>query len=246
MLGGGALGGDPALLFEEIMTEVLTLLMENLHPIMILSGLITILILCIAFRIRRKKPLAEIHLVPTSPIAPSTGLFSLLFGVALQAVVVITISFLPLSAELMDSLTESSLLLSGGPILVQFLNAAIVTPFVEELVFRGLVFTRLSRGMRTGAAVVLSAILFGTAHGTVIGFLYATLLGLVFAALMRRHGNSFFTSFLCHMGFNGASFLLTMVPDNQLLILAIYFASIAAALLLAYLLFRKPAEKTDA
>ncbi len=228
----------------EAFTEaVLGIFVENIHPLLILSGLLTILILCLSFRMRKKNPVTEMHL---SPVAPVTGVLSVLFGIALQAVVVITISLLPLSPELLADFTANSAILEGGNPIVQFLSVAIVTPLIEEMIFRGLVFTRMSQGMRISAAVALSALVFGWAHGHIIGFIYATFLGVIFALLMRRHGNSFLAPFLCHAGFNGASFLMAIVPDNTLVILMIYFVAIAAALLLGYLLLRKPAAGQDA
>ena len=136
-------------------------------------------------------------------------------------------------------------LLSGGNPVIQFLNVAIMTPFIEEMIFRGLIFTRLSRGMRQGTAILLSALFFGMAHGHVVGFIYATLLGVIFAFLMKKHRDSILAPFLCHMGFNGTSFLITLLPDNTLLILAVYLIGIAAALLLGYFLFRKSAETNE-
>lgn len=235
MLTSGLFLEDEAVFME----EYLSLFIENMHPLMILSALLTVLLLCLSFRIRRKNPITEMHLFPASPLY---GGLSVLFGIALQAVVVITISLLPLSPELLAEMEANSALLEGGNPIVQFLNVAIVTPFLEEMIFRGLVFTRMSQGMKTGAAVALSALVFGWAHGSIISFLYAALLGVLFALLMRRHGNSILTPFLCHAGFNGASFLMTLVPDNTLIILIIYFIAIAAALLLGYLLFRKPSR----
>ncbi len=238
MFSSGILTGEN---FEEIyadmFAQVMNLLTDNIHSLLLLSGLLTVLVLCISFRVRRKSPLVEMHVRPVKPLF---ALLALLFGVALQAVIVITLSLLPLPQHIIDSFNANGELLTSGPILLQILNVAILTPIVEEITFRGLLFTRFRRGMKTGLAVVLSAIVFGAAHGSLLGFAYASLLGLFFALLMLRHDGSVLTPIFCHMGFNGASFLMQLVPEHQLIVFAIYFAAIAAALLLGFLLFKKP------
>lgn len=46
-----------------------------------------------------------------------------------------------------------------------FLRLVVVAPLAEESLFRGVVLTRLRRGIEAAPAVVLSALLFATAHG---------------------------------------------------------------------------------
>ena len=47
---------------------------------------------------------------------------------------------------------EDADFLYGGPIVFEFINIAVFTPLMEEIVFRGLIFTRLRRGMREFSA----------------------------------------------------------------------------------------------
>ena len=219
---------------------VYEVLYEKIHILLILSALITVLIVFLSLRLRRKNPVTEVHL---RPIPGKSVLPALLFGAALQVFAVITISLIPIPEDVLNSFSESSALLSSGPFWLELLSVVIVTPILEELIFRGLVFTRLRRGMSAFAAVLLSAIIFGWAHGNEISFVYAAVFGILLALVMRRQNDSILAPILMHAGFNGTSYLLSLLGEeiNTFLFLALYLVSIALSVICGYLLLRKPA-----
>ena len=71
-------------------------------------------------------------------------------------------------------------------IFVMFIVIGVVSPIVEEVVFRGLVAKRIQDYLGTAWAVALSAVIFGAYHGNVMQFVYAGLLGLAFGLIMCR------------------------------------------------------------
>ena len=76
-----------------------------------------------------------------------------------------------------------------------------LTPFTEELVFRGIVWHRLRRGFSPLEAAFISALLFGAAHGGIPQGIYGVMMGMVFALsyeLTRR----FEVPFLLHCACN--------------------------------------------
>lgn len=225
---------------DAVIGAVTDRLLQNIHIILILSALITILIVFLSFRIRHKDPLAEAHVRPISPIAVAPAL---VLGAALQVFTALTMALIPIPEETINSFNESSELLTGGPFALEFLSVVIITPIIEELIFRGLVFTRLNRGMKTWLAVALSAVIFGWAHGHIISFVYAGLLGVCLALLMKRQNDSILAPILCHAGFNGTSYLIGLLGEeiNTMLFFALFFVSVALAVLCAYVLLRKPA-----
>jgi len=229
--------------YRDMMELVITEITEHLHIIMILSVLLTVLILFLSFHLRRKNPLAEMHI---APVPVKTCILALLFGGALQVAVAMILSLIPLPQDLIESYSQNSEMLTGGPIALQIVNVVLLTPVLEELIFRGLVFTRLSRGMRTGWAIALSAVIFGWAHGHIISFVYAGLLGVILVLLMRRHNNSVLAPIFCHMGFNGTSYLLSGIEEITLPVIALFFLCLAAAVLLGYVLLRPAQADADA
>jgi membrane protease YdiL (CAAX protease family) len=91
------------------------------------------------------------------------------------------------------------------PLLLLF-GGAIVAPFVEEVFFRGFVFTGLSRKWDWKKAALVSAGLFALAHVVPTTFLPIFILGLVFAFLYQSSG-SIWPAILMHTLFNAANLL---------------------------------------
>ena len=108
-------------------------------------------------------------------------------------------------------------LFSGG-IYFELLGACLLTPFLEELLYRGVVYGRLCdlvildneektaqgrKRERYGRAIamLLSALLFGVIHMNLVQFIYAGVLCIILAWFMEKKGH-FYCSFLAHMGAN--------------------------------------------
>lgn len=87
------------------------------------------------------------------------------------------VPFVQNSLETMESaFTE----MEEGSYLWSFLYICASGALVEELLFRGLIFHCLERGfLSKGAAIVLSALLFGIWHGIFVQSVYTCLIGLV-------------------------------------------------------------------
>lgn len=138
---------------------------------------------------------------------------------------------------------------SGG-ILFELLGACLLTPFLEELLYRGVVYGRLcdllildnEKKTATGRkrervsrilAMVISALLFGVIHRNLVQFIYAGILGIFLAWLMERTGH-FYGAFLAHMGANFLAVLrveTTVFSWMKLGTTAFYAATAAAAVL---------------
>lgn len=86
-----------------------------------------------------------------------------------------------------------------GPagILLQALFYCFFIPYVEETVFRGILFPRLQRWYGTGTAVLSSALFFGLYHGNFSQGVYAFIMGILFAAAYEASG-SFAVPFALH------------------------------------------------
>ncbi len=106
----------------------------------------------------------------------------------------------------------------AGGILFEILGACLLTPFLEELLYRSVVYGRLcdmmildneektERGKKRERqsriiAMIISALLFGVLHMNLVQFIYAGILGILFAWFMEKTGH-FYGAFLAHMGAN--------------------------------------------
>ena len=216
----------------ELYESIINALYQNISLVSLISGLVTILFLTLFFAVRHKNMFAEIHL---HRVKPSLILWAALAGAAFNIFISVTINFLPLPDAWFAGLEEQYSYLGEQNLLLEILTTAILTGFLEETIFRGLVDSRLRTGLPTWLSVILSAFIFGLCHGTPIAVGYAFVVGLVFSLLFLRHG-SILPSVVCHMCFNLTS--LFLVTDNPLLLLGLYLVSIGTLLFSFYMLFR--------
>lgn len=208
-------------------------------PVCIGCVLLLILIYTLFYTLRGKRFEREICL-SKMPLTPAAGSF--VFGAAAQVVVTVSIFLLSLVFPyLEESGAQSgdfySLTFGGGSFLLEVLYLSLFVPFLEEIVFRGLIYTRLRKGMPVLAAQLLSALIFGAAHMDLTQFFYAFLTGFIMALLFEKY-QSILPSLFFHMAFNGCSFLFQYLHAD-ILIFALYFISISIVLFAIYFLSTK-------
>ena len=83
-----------------------------------------------------------------------------------------------------------------------FVVVAGVAPVVEELTYRGLGFAAVRDTFGSGAAMVVTALAFGLAHGLVVALPVLTIFGLILAWLRSTTG-SVYPTIALHALFNG-------------------------------------------
>lgn len=233
LMSGALTGGT----FDEAaLLEISEQVVSQTVMISLISNLLTILIVCLIQRLRMRKPADEFNLRPVNLFRCPTFL---LFGVALNVFVSGTLSFLPLPESIVEAFENQYAALYGDtPLALEIFSIAVVTGITEEIIFRGLVNSRLSRGMRTGTVLLVSSVIFGLAHGALIAVVYSALLGLVFSLLYEKF-HSVLPSLLCHVAFNATSYLLEALDDRWSF--PLYLFSIAAVLFCTYrIFFRRP------
>ena len=86
-------------------------------------------------------------------------------------------------ANISNAYQRATELLYEPTLLVQIVGIGIIIPIAEELLFRGVIFRRLRRIMSRSVAICLTAFMFGVIHGNLVQFIYAFILGAMFAYL---------------------------------------------------------------
>ena len=81
---------------------------------------------------------------------------------------------------------------------VGLLLYGVISPFVEELVFRGFLYGRMRVYMPKIGAVLVSALLFGIYHGNMVQGIYGFLMGILFTLVYDRYKN-FYLSVIMHV-----------------------------------------------
>ena len=188
---------------EDAYGIIMDALFDNVCKMTVLSSLVTILAVGIFFLVRRRSATREVWLAPVS--LKTLGLAAL-FGAVLQVVISITVECIPWPRPWIDDLMELNDFILVESLPWQLFAVVLLGPITEELIFRGLVYTRLRRATTPLAAAILSGIAFGAVHGNMIQFFYAFALGVVLALVMERYG-SLHPCIIIHIFFNGISFL---------------------------------------
>lgn len=212
---------------------------EKSVQILLVANLITILLLCAIFHLRRKNPAKEMGLFFVNPFRIPT--FAL-FGASLNVFVSVTLSFIPLPESVLDAFEgQYSTLYGGTSVLLEIISVAVVAGIVEELIFRGIAMSRLKPVIGTVGAVIVSAVIFGISHGTPIAIGYATVLGIVFGLIYNAF-ESAVPTIVCHVFFNATSYALALVPEDKgMLLIGLYILSIGAIFWCVYRIFiRRP------
>ncbi len=145
-----------------------------------------------------------IKCLPYQKFRLSDVLLSLVFGYLLlpliQLINMVSMTFTT------NRIQESTIALSQYSFLVQLLLMAVTPAFVEEFVFRGMFFHSYRKNGVLPAAI-LSGAIFGIVHMNINQFLYACVLGFIFAMLVEATG-SMYTSMAAHFAINSYSIII--------------------------------------
>lgn len=114
------------------------------------------------------------------------------------------------------------------PVWLGIVLYGILSPIVEEMVFRGVLYSRIKKFYSVTKAVVFSALLFGAFHANLPQFLYGTAMG-VLIALCYEYSGCFAAPVLMHMSANIFIFLISgLTAWTAFLITPVWFVFFAA------------------
>lgn len=77
----------------------------------------------------------------------------------------------------------------GGTFALELIGSAFLTPILEELVYRGIIYSRLKYLVGMIPAMVGASLIFAIMHFNIVQFLYAFLLGFVLIVFMEKTGH---------------------------------------------------------
>jgi hypothetical protein len=80
------------------------------------------------------------------------------------------ISMTPL-VEISTGYQEANAGFYGSTLVLELISSALLTPVLEELVFRGIIFSRLRRDLPQLPAILLSSLIFAIVHWNIVQFL---------------------------------------------------------------------------
>lgn len=138
-------------------------------------------------------------LIPLHKIKLSSALLIPVYVIALFPLVSLVNYISMLFVE--NTVTSIADQLLGMPMWIMILSIGILGPFVEEIVFRGVILQSYQRTGRIIGSIILSSLMFGMIHMNFNQFGYGTVMGIMLALLVEATG-SVLASFIAHAFFN--------------------------------------------
>ena len=99
------------------------------------------------------------------------------------------LTILPIPEELLGDLTSGMGSLTSYPFWLAIIVNAILIPILEEVVFRGYIFSRLGKAMPAAVAAVISSVVFGLCHGGLVWAIWAGIVGLIICVVRIKSGS---------------------------------------------------------
>jgi hypothetical protein len=152
-------------------------------------------------------------------------------------------------AEISAGFAQASSSFYGSTLVLELISSALLTPVLEELVYRGIIFARLKRMFGFVPAMLLSALIFAIMHFNLVQFVYALLFGMVLVVFMEKTGH-LYGAVLGHITANALAvirtetgFLDRTVDGSVQAWLLSAGCLIAGGILLGWYVLRKPIQK---
>lgn len=203
----------------EVAEQLNTFIMDKAMEMTFWAGVMTLVIFWIRFAVRKKNFLKEIE---CKKIAKNSILPIVVIALGMNVVLSVVIGYFPWPQGWMEAYMENSSIIDGS--LMSWLAAVVMAPLLEEIVFRGLVYTRLKKGMPAIAAAIVASLAFGLCHSGIIWMIYATALGLVMTWIFEKY-QSLLANILFHLAFNLMGQIISMIPENMAFVVWILAAA---------------------
>ncbi|MCR4758641.1 MAG: CPBP family intramembrane metalloprotease [Butyrivibrio sp.] len=139
------------------------------------------------------------HVIPMRGIKPASMALTVVYLLALFPLVTCVNYISMFFVENMVSSISDEVL--AMPMWMMILSMGLIGPFIEEIVFRGVIFHSYKKTGRIVGSIILSSVLFGMMHLNFNQFAYGAVMGVMFCLLVEATG-SVLTSFIAHALFN--------------------------------------------
>jgi len=193
--------GEMAVLdWDTITNEVLLALSKYAMHIQLITGIVS---LAVFIPVWIKTSKSNTKYINEDPAAISMKVIGLFAALNILQVVLFTVTdimqYFPSYEDIIDLLMTDSIVL-------QILAVGVVAPVIEELVFRGILLSRMN-WLPAWLSVLIQGILFGLVHLNLFQGLYAFVAGILLGLVYLKF-RSIIIVIIGHMAYNLASILL--------------------------------------
>lgn len=206
---------------DQYMGDITQFTLESTMPVTVISGILTVVVVWLMTLVEKESITETLSLRKLSlNIVPPI----VLLGMGLNVLTGVFLSVLP--EEWLGAYETSSSVLFESGFAVMVLATAVVAPVVEEIIFRGLAYTCMKKGMPSVVAMIFASALFGVAHGQPVWMLYTFVFGMVLVWVFERT-KSLYACILLHFGYNVCAVFLSVLPEESPDVLGIVITGLA-------------------
>lgn len=175
---------------------------------------------------------------------------SLILGISMNVFVTLFLNYInnliPLQEISKGYENLAELIMSGNTFLL-FITVGIMGPIIEEVIFRGLVYSELRKVLNVPAVIIIQALLFAVYHMNIIQGVNAFFIGVVLGIAVYKTG-SIWPAIAIHISFNSINVLMsrampesfgTFLESYHLLMFAASILLTAAILMLIWFFPRR-------
>lgn len=176
--------------------------------ILLISAVLTLLIYFIVEKVKKSSIFKE------ADIKPATGKqigLSVVGALGAMFFMNFMLTILPIPQDLLGDLTSGVSKLTAYPFWQAILANALLIPIMEEVLFRGYIFSRLEKAMPSIVAALISSVVFGICHGGLVWAIWAFLLGM-FIYVVRIKSRSIVPGIIIHIIMNTYAMVVSYFP----------------------------------
>jgi len=186
----------------------------NIGQISLIASFISFLAFILVFKMRGKNLFSACKFTKSSSVKSLS--YGLMFGLSSNFVISIIMGLL-MEIRLFDNVFRQyedhiSFMMFRGDILFPLLGIGIITPIVEELIFRGAIISELETILSSKVVVLIQGLLFGAFHLDVVQGAYTAVIG-VFLGYMVYKTGSIWPAVAAHIALNTLGVFLT-IPEG--------------------------------
>ena len=153
---------------------------------MLIGALLTLLVFFIIEKVKKTNLAKETDMKPVTGKQMGLTVVGALGGMFFMNFM---LTILPIPEEMLGDLTSGMGSLTSYPFWLAIIVNAILIPILEEVVFRGYIFSRLGKAMPAAVAAVISSVVFGLCHGGLVWAIWAGIVGLIICVVRIKSGS---------------------------------------------------------
>lgn len=233
------LSQNPDMTPQEFESKLQEGVLDAITPAIFVISTIVLVILFYAFFILVNKSFSQYTRLKKTDW--SFLMISFFLGYALNMAVISLVELLPVPESWLEKNSEATTFY--GPFLFVVLAVIVCAPLLEEVVFRGLIYTVIKKHSAAWIATLISATAFGVVHGNILQAIYAGFMGFM-CVYVYEMSDSLFSSISLHVGFNctflinGLIGLFLGVDFEKLPTLPVLVVSLGATIVMMTLVFK--------